>query len=262
MHLNQPFLKISCAHISMKNLFCIPHAASKLIRLLISLTMILVSVSNAAEGRNEHHKHEHNHDDHNPEKQLTHQNEPEQTVHTAYEAHAAHVHGMMALSIALDKHIIEIELLSPAANLLGFEYTPSTHEEIDHATKVNDHLLEPSELFVFKGVNCQLDAAHSNLSAMLKKLESTNHQNSEHHAHRDTHNHPENSPEEDDQQKQHSDIVVNYRFNCEDTSSLKQISTRLFTSFPATKQINAMWVTNSRQGANRLTPHQFIIDIN
>ena len=46
-----------------------------------------------------------------------------------YEQHQAHVHGEATLHVVVEGNTVEIELQSPAMNLLGFEHSPETQQQ-------------------------------------------------------------------------------------------------------------------------------------
>ena len=45
--------------------------------------------------------------------------------------HEAHEHGVANLNVAVEGNNIYIEFSSPAANIVGFEHHPRTHEQKD-----------------------------------------------------------------------------------------------------------------------------------
>ena len=56
----------------------------------------------------------------------------------------AHVHGLSELTIAMDAKTIELQLISPAMNLVGFEYKASSKHDIA-AVKQAELLLEQQD---------------------------------------------------------------------------------------------------------------------
>ncbi|WP_051258939.1 ZrgA family zinc uptake protein [Chitinibacter tainanensis] len=62
--------------------------------------------------------------------------------------HAAHVHGVAELDVAIDGRQVLITLESPADNLLGFEHAPKSEAEKAKFAAVKTLLNSPAELFV------------------------------------------------------------------------------------------------------------------
>ena len=56
--------------------------------------------------------------------------------------HGTHEHGAALLNIALDGPDLVLEFISPAINIVGFEYAPSTNEQMElveaAVTQLND----------------------------------------------------------------------------------------------------------------------------
>lgn len=69
--------------------------------------------------------------------------------------HDAHEHGVAEMNIVWEKEALNIELLSPAYNITGFEYQPSNHEQEELIEKIEKKLNLPNELFKFEGASCK-----------------------------------------------------------------------------------------------------------
>jgi hypothetical protein len=46
-----------------------------------------------------------------------------------YRQYGTHEHGLTQMNLALDEQNLHIEVISPAANIVGFEHQPQTPEE-------------------------------------------------------------------------------------------------------------------------------------
>ena len=66
----------------------------------------------------------------------------------------AHIHGLSEMTLAIENQALEIQLISPAMNLVGFEHKARTKEEIATVRHVLAQLREHETLFVFSGANC------------------------------------------------------------------------------------------------------------
>ena len=156
----------------------------------------------------------------------------------------AHVHGLSELTIAMDAKTIELQLISPAMNLVGFEHKASSKQDIAAVKQAELILGQHNSLFLIAGGDCE------HLSTSIDSddlLESDNH----HDDHDDHGKHDDHS--EHDQGETHSEMVASYSYTCKDTSNLSSIKVALFASFSGIHKINTLWVTPSKQGSNMLS---------
>ncbi len=61
----------------------------------------------------------------------------------------AHVHGLSELTLAMEGEKLEIQLQSPAMNLLGFEHKARTTNDIAAVEHAQSLLSNPDSLFLF-----------------------------------------------------------------------------------------------------------------
>jgi hypothetical protein len=162
---------------------------------------------------------------------------------------SAHVHGVSELNIVIGGNKLEMQLRTPAINIVGFEHKASTEQQIrkvkQSEVKLNDH----KALFSFSSGGCRLTQAKIDLSDLIK------HKTTEKDAH--THDHHksdlDHDHEHEDEHGDHSEIVAHYYYDCEYMDELSSISLGFFDVFPAMQQINSMLITTSGQGAASLT---------
>lgn len=171
----------------------------------------------------------------------------------------AHVHGLSELSIAVEGENIEIQLTSPAMNLVGFEHKASSAKDLSAIENAVSMLRQHEALFVFSKGRCD----HVNTSIDLSGLiESDDHEDGHQkvlaeHKHGDGH---AKEHEENAQKNNHSDVVANYKYQCENITQLSAITVDVFESFPGIRKLNAVWVKSIHQGAATLTPKHRIIE--
>ena len=112
------------------------------------------------------------------------------------ETQSAHVHGLADLTLAIENGALEIQLRSPAANLVGFEHKADTKEEIKSAKAAAARLAQPLSLFIFNGTKCEMLDTDVDVSAILDN-EHANDDKGEHekHKHKD-HKHDEHEHDE------------------------------------------------------------------
>lgn len=184
--------------------------------LLVPVLVALAPLSTAAnEHKHEHHEHEH--------------------------SLAAHVHGLATLNIALEGQHLELQLDSPAMNIVGFEYQPSS--AADKKTVADAERTLKNEQLLFKlsqDAQCVLSAVSIDNDVVDENNRAT---------HYDKH----------DAEHQHSDIQVSYTFTCAKPNKLTSIDLAgFFKAFPLTEKIHLQLVTaETQQGAemSASTPH-------
>ena len=179
----------------------------------------------------------------------------------------AHVHGLSELTIAMDAKTIELQLISPAMNLVGFEYKASSKQDIA-AVKQAELLLEQQDsLFLIAGGDCEHLSTSIDSDGLLEAgAHEDQEKHDDHHDHEKHDDHDDHEKHDDhddhgkhddhsehDQGETHSEMVASYSFTCKDTSKLSSIKVALFASFPGIHKVNTLWVTPSKQGSNMLS---------
>ena len=154
----------------------------------------------------------------------------------------SHVHGNAAMNIVADGSVIHIELTSPAANLVGFEYAPvSESEHTAHANALST-LKDADRLFRFNETATCRAAEVDIVSGSTRPAKSSGHEAHRHHDHDD----------DEHADTRHSDITAMYQFDCGAPGKLDTLHVGLFDAFPAIDNLNIQYVTDDRQGAASL----------
>lgn len=162
-----------------------------------------------------------------------HEHEHEQSL-------SAHLHGVATLNIALDDQELELQLNSPAMNIVGFEYKPSSAAD-KHALLAAERALK-NEQDLFK----LTPAAQCALSAMTIDNDlADQHQDDDQHSEHDKH--PDEHP--------HADIQARYLFNCTTPDKLSSINLAgFFSAFPQTEKLTVQLITPDAQHGVELSP--------
>ena len=160
--------------------------------------------------------------------------EPSQHAHDHDAEHAslgAHEHGVARLNAVLEGDTLELELQSPAMNLVGFEHAASTPADQAKVSAVRAQLEQPLRLFGLpKAAGCTL----ANL-----ELESPLFGDKPEHDH---------AKGEGEHHHQHSEIHAHYQFTCATPEALKNLDMGpLFKTFPATQKIQVQLIGPSGQ---------------
>lgn len=157
----------------------------------------------------------------------------------------AHEHGLSELTVAMEGETLEIQLISPAMNVVGFEHRAGTPEQIKTVENAKLQLRKHEALFLFSQSHCEHVRTSIDMSSLVGN-----------------HNHEHKKHEHNDhtQNDSHSDIIANYQYRCDKKSTPTSITVNLFNSFPGIYKIHAMWVKSARQGAAMLTSNNRIIE--
>ena len=166
----------------------------------------------------------------------------------------AHVHGLSEMTMAIEGGIVDIQLISPTVNLIGFEHKASNKEEITIVNNAEALLSNAAALFSFSGGDCSLTHTAIDVSGLIKLDENKHeHQLKHNKKSHDTHSVQDTSHEN------HSQVVANYRYHCEETSTLSAITVLAFEQFSGIKKIRAMWITATKQGVVTLSAERKIM---
>jgi len=156
----------------------------------------------------------------------------------------AHVHGLAELMIAIEGQTVDIQLQSPAMNLVGFEHKAHSESEIDAVQRAESLLNSPNLLFSFKGGQCSLIETSVDVSSVLESE----------HSELDGHHHEHETDEE-----HHNEVSAHYQYHCNNTDELAAVSVNMFKDFPAIKQTRVLWLTESKQAATTLDSDNYTV---
>ncbi|NBA96110.1 DUF2796 domain-containing protein [Pseudomonas sp. R5(2019)] len=143
----------------------------------------------------------------------------------------AHEHSVARINAALDGQTLELELESPAMNLVGFEHAASSPADKAKVAKARKLLEQPVALFNLpKAANCTV-ASQKLESPLFGDKPAADH--------------------DDD----HSEIHAHYQFSCSTPAALKSLDlAQLFKAFPATQKIQVQLIGPNGQKGVDATP--------
>ncbi|MEX5685061.1 DUF2796 domain-containing protein [Pseudomonas silesiensis] len=152
----------------------------------------------------------------------------------------AHEHGVGRLNAALDGQTLELELESPAMNLVGFEHAATTDADKAKVAAVRAQLEKPLALFNLPtAAGCVV--AIQELESPLFGVKPDADDDHDHDA-KDEHHHD------------HSDIHAHYQFSCSAPGALKTLDlANIFNTFPATRKIQVQLIGPSGQQGVEVT---------
>ncbi|MFJ7109814.1 DUF2796 domain-containing protein [Pseudomonas sp. NPDC098740] len=152
----------------------------------------------------------------------------------------AHEHGVGRLNAALDGQTLELELESPAMNLVGFEHAAVADADKAKVAAVRAQLEKPLVLFNLpKAAGCVV--ATQELESPLFGGK------------------PDADDDHDEEAKgehhhDHSEIHAHYQFSCSAPGALKTLDlANIFNTFPATQKIQVQLISPSGQQGVEVT---------
>lgn len=155
---------------------------------------------------------------------------------------AAHEHGVATLNLALDGQALEIELTTPAMNLVGFEHPATSDADKATLAAARAQLDRPLELFGLPAAaGCALKT-HEVRSPLFGNAHDHDHDH-DHAASGEGHAHV------------HSDIEADYTLACSQPPALAEMDLApFFKRFPATRLLRLQAIGPHGQQGLELTP--------
>jgi hypothetical protein len=171
----------------------------------------------------------------------------------------AHVHGVSTLELAVEGGVLEMNLLSPGMDIVGFEYEASTDADKDAVEAAIRTMLVPENVVTLpKVADCRLTEVLAHLHAG-----DHDHEESEEHDHVEEAGHDDHTADADHEAEEyaegedhdheegaeHSEFHVRYIFACEHPEELTAIAFPFFERFENAQEIEAQYVTEAGAGA-------------
>ncbi len=154
---------------------------------------------------------------------------------TANAESKAHQHGAGHLNIAIDGQHVEIELIAPGADIVGFEHEPKTEGEKQSISESATKLRNGEALFRFPN-DAQCRLTESEVDSSLLEQED----------HKEDHKHGS--------EKTHAEFHAHYQFQCTNPEILTHADVGYFNYFPSAQLLTVQKITASGQSVQRLTP--------
>jgi len=135
--------------------------------------------------------------------------------------HAAHVHGVGHLAIAIDSDgQLQAELVAPGDSVFGFEHAPQTADDRATVEQARARLLDgDATLWFNREAGCVLQSADM-----------------------------------DGDEDSYRDVKVTYRFACSRPARLERVETGIFDGFERFEEIETVFLSPSGQEGFELTP--------
>ena len=160
--------------------------------------------------------------------------------HEEHGSLGAHEHGVASLNVALDDQTLEIQLESPAMNLVGFEHEAKSEADKAKVAAARKQLEQPQALFALP-IEAKCNLKETELESPLFGGEEHEEHEHEDHDHEGEH--------------AHSDVDASYHFTCANPEALKTLELgSFFGTFPATEKLQVQLIGPSGQQGAELTP--------
>ena len=161
----------------------------------------------------------------------------------------SHVHGLTELNVVIVNQNVQIEFISPAINLLGFERASSSPEESQLFNQVIEDLRAAEWLLGDQLKDCQMS------TPVFEAPEFGSHEMSEgHEAHEHEHEEHEHAHEDHEHESgDHADFRVQYLFDCR-SAPPSNFTVTAFDRFVGIEEISVRWIFGRQQGVSNLTP--------
>ena len=154
----------------------------------------------------------------------------------------AHEHGVGRLNAALDGQTLELELESPAMNLVGFEHAATSDADKAKVAAVRTKLENPLVLFNLpKAAGCKVATQELESPLFGDKPDADD-------------DHDEAVKDGHEHHHDHSEIHARYQFSCAAPGALKTLDlSNIFNTFPATQKIQVQLISASGQPGAEVT---------
>ena len=193
--------------------------------------------------------------------------------------HGAHEHGIAGLNLVWEGTHIDIEMESPAFNIVGFEHQPKTTEQEQQIDKIEKILNQPSSLIILSNSSCVVDKVdidspfhetnhhdahqekdkHDHKEHAKKKHKHDHHGHKEHAEKEHKHDHHDHAK---DSSETHSEYHIHYKYDCKTNSAeIKLDLTNLFKALPNMEEVRTQWLSPTQQSSVILTKKDAIIQL-
>ncbi|BBB25748.1 ZrgA family zinc uptake protein [Amphritea japonica] len=171
----------------------------------------------------------------------------------------SHEHGKASMNVVLAGQVLEIEIKTPAANILGFEHQPETGQQKQALAAAVAQLNAPEGFIrLADEADCQLSGADVDSALLAQAYEEEgehHHDDHDEEGHHDEESHHDDHDEEghhDAEHEGHTDFELSYQFKCQKPEALSGFSLELFQQYPLMKQLEVQAISPAGQSYQKL----------
>ena len=179
----------------------------------------------------------------------------------------AHVHGSAQMDVVQEGATVFVSLISPLADIIGFEHAPETEAQKQTMRSVYS-LLQTQAMVTMSGQGCALtdsdidlpgaDETHDDHDQEGHDEHDDDHDHEGHDEHDDDHDHEGHDEHDDDHDHEghddhetHGELSLTLTFQCDAPPT--GLTVNLFTHFPSVETITLNWISDKGQGAKKLS---------
>lgn len=142
---------------------------------------------------------------------------------------SAHEHGSAELLVAWGGGEMVIDLITPTHNIFGFEYEPTSDEDLAVVADRTEALSEPTVMLVNSEAECELSG---------DVITETEFEGS------------------------HAELTASWLYVCNNPTEINQLdAAELFARFPDLQDVDAQWASESGQSSAELSPSAATLDL-
>ena len=166
----------------------------------------------------------------------------------------SHVHGNAELNVVLMGQQLQVEFISPAINLIGFERAPNTDEETATLNNTIEQLQRGGWLIEAISTACQLSTEEFEAPVYDE------HESSEHDHEHESSEHDHEHESSDHHAEAHSNFRVTYLYDC-DSAPRKQLKMLAFDHYSGIETLTVQWIADQKQGYAQLNRDNPVLNL-
>ncbi len=167
---------------------------------------------------------------------------------------SAHEHGHSALNVAIEGDRIEMEIIAPGADIVGFEHVAESAEDKAAVAQAEETLGDPIGLFgIAEAAGCVIDAAAVEIEG------EEHHDDHDDHAHADE-DHHEHAEHKDE--ASHNEFRAGYALTCSAPDALDRIDfTAFFEAFVGAEEVEVSVISEKGQSGYEVKRDAPLVDL-
>jgi hypothetical protein len=156
-----------------------------------------------------------------------------------------HVHGQGTLDIAIEGKKVEMELVAPGMDIVGFEHVASTNDQKAAVEKAKAKLTDVLGVFTLPpAAQCKVDVAN------VENRKEVHHEGDEDH-----------DEDEKEGHAQHSEFHATYTLDCAAPENITGLTTVYFKNFAGAQLLNVNVTTSKGQTQAQMTRDKPVLDL-
>ncbi|MEM7041932.1 MAG: DUF2796 domain-containing protein [Pseudomonadota bacterium] len=193
----------------------------------------------------------------------------------------AHEHGHSALNVAIEGDRVEMELIAPGADIVGFEHEAKSAEDMAVVEQAEVTLGEPLTLFGFAdAAGCVVETAAVHIMGEEhhdehgdevhadhehhdeEHAEHEHHEDGEEHAEHDEHEHEEHAGHGHDEGEAHNEFHAEYAMNCSAPDALDGMDfAAFFEAFAGSEEVDVTVISEKGQTSYEVERDAPVVDL-